>query len=69
MRLLRLNPDSTLSLTKFTAHNIPPYAILSHTWGDDEVTFNDFMVKADRGESQRAIQRSISVAARLKETV
>jgi hypothetical protein len=21
--------------------DIPPYAILSHTWGDDEVTFQD----------------------------
>jgi len=21
--------------------NIPPYAILSHTWGDDEVSFQD----------------------------
>ena len=26
----------------FYEPNIPPYAILSHTWGDDEVDFQDF---------------------------
>jgi len=32
----------TLKLCEFVgADNIPQYAILSHTWGDDEVTFQD----------------------------
>ncbi|KAI9763279.1 MAG: hypothetical protein M1839_006522, partial [Geoglossum umbratile] len=45
MRLLRLEDDGEFSLTKDLVGDdiIPPYAILSHTWGsdDEEVTFND----------------------------
>jgi Heterokaryon incompatibility protein (HET) len=43
MRLLQLDRHGQLSLTKDLVSNIPPYAILSHTWGDDdnEVTFDD----------------------------
>jgi hypothetical protein len=32
---------STLELRDFVGARIPPYAILSHTWGDYEVTFKD----------------------------
>ncbi|KAH8807235.1 heterokaryon incompatibility protein-domain-containing protein [Xylogone sp. PMI_703] len=38
MRLLNAN---TLALETFFDKEIPPYAILSHTWGNDEVTFQD----------------------------
>lgn len=45
MRLLQLGSDGELSLTQNLGDNdtIPPYAILSHTWGADneEVTFKD----------------------------
>ncbi|KAF2464681.1 uncharacterized protein BDR25DRAFT_307031 [Lindgomyces ingoldianus] len=45
MRLLQLSNTGDLSLTKDLVGNdtIPPYAILSHTWGAeaDEVTFED----------------------------
>jgi hypothetical protein len=43
MRLLKLDSDGNFSLTKDLNHNIPPYTILSHTWGPDteEVTFKD----------------------------
>ncbi|KAK0940939.1 hypothetical protein LTR29_007497 [Friedmanniomyces endolithicus] len=43
MRLLRLSDHGGLSLTKHDDDKLPPYAILSHTWGDedDEVTFDD----------------------------
>jgi hypothetical protein len=43
MRLLQFSQHGELSLTKDLVLNIPPYAILSHTWGDDddEVTFED----------------------------
>mgnify|MGYP001171526069 CR=1 FL=1 len=37
MRLLRTD---TLTLEEFTGR-IPPYVILSHTWGKDEVSFED----------------------------
>jgi hypothetical protein len=43
MRLLELKSNGHVSLTKDLINNIPPYAILSHTWGNDidEVTFKD----------------------------
>ncbi|PVH70703.1 heterokaryon incompatibility [Cadophora sp. DSE1049] len=43
MRLLELNNHGDVSLTRNFINNIPPYAILSHTWGEDdeEVTFQD----------------------------
>jgi hypothetical protein len=43
MRLLRYEDDGRLTITSFDDNAIPPYAILSHTWGADaeEVTFAD----------------------------
>lgn len=43
MRLLSLQNDGRLSFTGDITDNVPPYAILSHTWGndDEEVTFED----------------------------
>ncbi|KAF4998315.1 hypothetical protein FDECE_11832 [Fusarium decemcellulare] len=39
---MRLINAETLQLHEFHGENIPPYAILSHTWGDEEVTFQDW---------------------------
>jgi len=42
MRLLERLPGGGFRLTeKFLGNAIPPYAILSHTWGIEEVTFED----------------------------
>ena len=42
MRLLEHNNDGEFSLTKdFISGKIPEYAILSHTWEGEEVTFED----------------------------
>ncbi|KAF5348000.1 hypothetical protein D9758_009999 [Tetrapyrgos nigripes] len=44
MRLLRTTPTSTPStyiVDSFSNKDIPPYAILSHTWGDGEITLAD----------------------------
>jgi hypothetical protein len=43
MRLLEVNGNGQLSLTQDIINNTIPYAILSHTWGDDgdEVNFKD----------------------------
>lgn len=43
MRLLRIDGEDRFSLVGFTGQDVPPYAILSHTWGPDheEVTFQD----------------------------
>lgn len=44
MRLIRIEPDGSLSLVQYIDNKpIPPYGILSHTWllTQDEVTFKD----------------------------
>jgi hypothetical protein len=48
MRLLEYGEDGRLTITSFNENAIPPYAILSHTWGADteEVTFVD-LAKGD----------------------
>lgn len=38
MRLLNVQ---TLALEESNAHHLPSYAILSHTWGADEVLLDD----------------------------
>jgi hypothetical protein len=44
MRLLERNSAGQLSLTKdLIKDDIPQYAILSHTWGAEEVTFRDLI--------------------------
>ncbi|KAJ3576040.1 hypothetical protein NPX13_g3824 [Xylaria arbuscula] len=40
---MRLINVQTLELEEFH-HNIPSYAILSHTWGRNEVTFQDYLL-------------------------
>jgi hypothetical protein len=35
MRLLQINENGEFSLTDDLVGNIPPYAILSHTWAED----------------------------------
>lgn len=50
---MRLINTATLQLEDFTLRDIPPYAILSHTWADDEVTFQDMIAG---NESVRAKQ-------------
>jgi len=53
MRLLHIEsndtPDPTLqiSFSEFVGSNVPPYAILSHRWREQEVLYDD-MVAADR---------------------
>jgi hypothetical protein len=55
MRLFRNQADGSFSLVdqQYVGDNIPPYAILSHTWGPDgdEVTFND--VSEGRGKGKK----------------
>jgi hypothetical protein len=58
MRLLKLNHDGHFSLVRFPKDKIPPYAILSHTWGrgeDDEVTFKDLI--SGTGDNKRGFQK------------
>ncbi|KAH7025212.1 heterokaryon incompatibility protein-domain-containing protein [Microdochium trichocladiopsis] len=43
MRLLEIKEHGSLSLREYSPEDVPPYAILSHTWGpdDQEITFQD----------------------------
>ncbi|KAB5546920.1 heterokaryon incompatibility protein-domain-containing protein [Coniochaeta sp. 2T2.1] len=38
---MRLLNTTSLELKEFIGYETPPYAILSHTWGEGEVLFND----------------------------
>lgn len=51
MRLLQLNNDGDFSLTEFFESNIPEYAILSHRWGAEEVTFKDLMDSTSKSKA------------------
>jgi hypothetical protein len=39
---MRLINTKTCHLEQFLGSNVPKYAILSHRWGDDEVTFAEY---------------------------
>lgn len=41
MRLLNVN---TFELSEFFEDDVPPYSILSHRWGKDEVSYQDFIL-------------------------
>jgi hypothetical protein len=65
MRLLHITEDGKLKFTKdfIRPEEIPPYAILSHTWGDEEVVFDDLKslgsmedIEANKPEGQKKIQ-------------
>jgi hypothetical protein len=55
MRLLNVE---TLKLEPFYDRDIPPYAILSHTWGDDEVTFSEIESDTAISTSRISFKRS-----------
>jgi hypothetical protein len=67
MRLLKIRGNGEISLTKDLISNIPPYARLSHTWGDDdeEVTFRDLSESSGKDKiGYRKIQFCGEQAAR-----
>jgi hypothetical protein len=39
---MRLINTRSMKLEEFVRGNIPEYTILSHTWGNEEVTFQDW---------------------------
>jgi hypothetical protein len=53
MRLLCPEADGDFSLVEYVGSHIPPYAILSHTWGADheEVTFKDLTEGAGKNKA------------------
>jgi hypothetical protein len=55
MRLLKVDASNNISLSDHFLAAIPPYAILSHTWGPEEVTYDD--IRADTGSNKRGYQK------------
>ncbi|KFG87687.1 putative ankyrin 2,3/unc44 [Metarhizium anisopliae] len=66
---MRLLHAPSFELCVFTDDQVPPYAILSHTWADEEITFNDLsrLRRHDAREKRGwdKIQRSCAVAKSL----
>ena len=60
MRLINIH---TMEMKEFAA-KIPPYAILSHRWTDDEITFKDY--KKGKHTSGAGFHKIRSFAERLK---
>jgi hypothetical protein len=52
---MRLLHTGTLLLEEFVDGDVPRYAILSHTWGDDEVTLRD--MEDGRAANKRAYEK------------
>lgn len=61
MRLINVR---TLELEEFIGRDVPPYAILSHTWEEQEVSFNNFKDPAVRSrmEGSAKIQKTCDLA-------
>jgi heterokaryon incompatibility protein (HET) len=58
MRFLKLSDYGRFSLVEFKRDKIPPYAILSHTWGageDDEVLYKELV--HNTGENKKGFQK------------
>lgn len=51
IRLLQRKPDGEIVFREPTYSDIPTYAILSHTWGKDEVFFQDMETNADMNKT------------------
>jgi hypothetical protein len=65
---MRLINVETLCLEEFVSDVAPPYVILSHTWGNEEVSFQDFMTgnwrdDSTKQEGQEKIVRCCAAAA------
>jgi hypothetical protein len=56
MRLLEGDDTGEFRLTKYLPNDatpeIPPYAILSYTWGDEEVLFKDLVDGTDKEKKE-----------------
>jgi hypothetical protein len=55
MRLLYFDSSRRLTSADFSRKAIPPYAILSHTWGEDEFLFEDLVYGT--GESKAGYEK------------
>ena len=47
---MRLLNAKTLEVVEFSENELPPYAILSHTWGKEEVSYQEMRGGECRGK-------------------
>ncbi|KAI0536368.1 HET-domain-containing protein [Xylaria digitata] len=59
MRLIKTNRPDRLELVEASEESVSRYAILSHTWGNEEVTFQDIQAFGRRQWS-RAVSQPVS---------
>ncbi|OAG04280.1 uncharacterized protein CC84DRAFT_1217759 [Paraphaeosphaeria sporulosa] len=51
IRLLQRRPDGGIVFRETTNSDVPAYAILSHTWGEEEVIFQDMKGGVDMSKA------------------
>jgi hypothetical protein len=51
IRFLQYKPDGEIVFREPTSGNVPAYAILSYTWGKEEVSFQDIEAGADMSKT------------------
>jgi hypothetical protein len=51
IRLLQLESDGSIIFRETAGSDVPAYAVLSHTWGKEEVTFQDMEASADKSKT------------------
>jgi hypothetical protein len=62
---MRLINTTTLQLEEFVPSLIPEYVVLSHTWGEDEVSFKDIKeASARKMKGFTKIKKCCALAAR-----
>jgi hypothetical protein len=54
---MRLINTSTLELEEFMGVNVPPYAILSHTWEEEEITFQEMSPKTHQVRNKKGYKK------------
>ena len=65
IRLLQRKPDGEIVFREPTSGDVPAYAILSHTWGKEEVIFQDMEANADMSKTvSKAGWRKIQFCAK-----
>jgi hypothetical protein len=52
IRLLQRKPDGEFVFLEPASGDVPAYAILSHTWGEGEVIFQDIETSADKSKTE-----------------
>lgn len=54
---MKLIHTTTLEIKEFIGIRIPPYAILSHTWEDEEVSYQDITLHREYAEGHKGLPK------------